>query len=170
METAYPIVLLIVAFGLMVLEVFLPSLGLLTLAAIACFAGSIILAFSESTGFGFLILGISVIGAPLALVAAFKLFPGTPLGRHMILSRIVRETPEKTLTAWSHLEGKEGVTRSYLRPSGVAEFGGDRVDVVTRGEMIEAGVAVRAVEVKGNRIVVRAANEPDPEPEEEEYI
>lgn len=170
MDKVYPIVLLVVAFGLMVLEVFLPSLGILTLGAIAAFAGSILLAFSESTGFGFLILGISAVGAPVLLVAAFRLFPGTSLGRHMILTREKRSTPEETLSRWDQMLGRQGVTRSALRPSGVADFDGMRVDVVTRGEMVEVAVPVYVVEVTGNRIVVRALSEPDPHPDEEEYL
>ena len=52
------------------------------------------------------------------------------------------------------LVGKEGRTLSTLRPAGVAEIGDDRVDVVTDSEYIDAGVAVRVIEVEGNRVVV----------------
>ena len=40
------------------------------------------------------------------------------------------------------------------RPAGFAEIGGQRVDVVTRGENIEAGAVVKVLEVEGNRVVV----------------
>jgi len=41
-----------------------------------------------------------------------------------------------------------------LRPAGFAELKGQRIDVVTRGEVIEANVKVRVVDVEGNRVIV----------------
>lgn len=51
---------------------------------------------------------------------------------------------------------KEGTASSELRPAGVAEIEGQRVDVVTQGEMIAEGDRVRVAEVEGNRVVVEA--------------
>jgi membrane-bound serine protease (ClpP class) len=55
------------------------------------------------------------------------------------------------------LVGMEGQSLSELRPAGFASIGGRRVDVVTQGEMISKGQAVRVVQVAGNRVVVAAA-------------
>ena len=52
------------------------------------------------------------------------------------------------------LQGKRGVTLSPLRPSGFARIEGRKVDVVTRGEMIDEGVEVSVIDVSGNRVVV----------------
>ena len=52
------------------------------------------------------------------------------------------------------LLGTEGTARSDLRPGGTADFGGKKMDVVTRGDYIPRGTAVRIAEVHGNRIVV----------------
>ena len=54
------------------------------------------------------------------------------------------------------LVGKEGVAHTTLRPAGTAVVDGVRVDVVTRGEMLEAQTAVKVIEVEGNRVVVTA--------------
>ncbi|MCL4697026.1 MAG: hypothetical protein KJ023_08250, partial [Burkholderiaceae bacterium] len=40
-------------------------------------------------------------------------------------------------------------------PAGVADLDGERVDVVSDGEFIEAGEAIEVTRVDGNRIVVR---------------
>jgi membrane-bound serine protease (ClpP class) len=48
----------------------------------------------------------------------------------------------------------EGITLSALRPAGIAEIEGQRVDVVTKGEMVGRGDRVRVTEVEGNRVVV----------------
>ncbi len=63
--------------------------------------------------------------------------------------------------ALATLRGARAVAVSPLRPAGVVRLGKEhgerRIDVVTRGEMIEAGTVVEVIEVEGNRIVVRAA-------------
>jgi len=50
--------------------------------------------------------------------------------------------------------GSEGQAVSELRPSGLAQFGEHQIDVVSVGPFIEAGTAVKVIEVHGNRIVV----------------
>ena len=44
---------------------------------------------------------------------------------------------------------------SPLRPAGIAVIDGERVDVVSDGEFIDAGFPVIVTRVDGNRIVVR---------------
>jgi membrane-bound serine protease (ClpP class) len=44
---------------------------------------------------------------------------------------------------------------SPLRPAGVADIDGSRVDVVSDGEFIETGAAIEVTRVDGNRVVVR---------------
>ncbi|MBM3870975.1 MAG: hypothetical protein FJ392_08435 [Verrucomicrobia bacterium] len=53
------------------------------------------------------------------------------------------------------LVGQSGVAHTALRPSGVAVIGGQRVDVVTEGALIERGANVRVIAVEGARVVVR---------------
>jgi membrane-bound serine protease (ClpP class) len=55
------------------------------------------------------------------------------------------------------LLGKQGMTHTTLRPSGIAMIEGRRVDVVTEGVVLDAGVPVEVVKVEGNRVVVRSA-------------
>ena len=55
------------------------------------------------------------------------------------------------------LLGRSGHALSPLRPAGIADIGGARVDVVSEGEFIEPGAAVHVVRVDGNRVVVRRA-------------
>ena len=44
-----------------------------------------------------------------------------------------------------------------LHPTGIALIQNRRVDVVTRGEMLEQGQKIKVVKVEGNRIVVENA-------------
>lgn len=50
--------------------------------------------------------------------------------------------------------GQEGITISALRPSGIAEFDGKRIEVQTFGELIDAGKKVKIIEIKGNEVFV----------------
>ena len=43
-----------------------------------------------------------------------------------------------------------------MRPSGIAMFEGQRLNVITDGEFIEAQRPIKIVEARGSRVVVRA--------------
>jgi membrane-bound serine protease (ClpP class) len=53
--------------------------------------------------------------------------------------------------------GRKGRAWSTLRPAGIAEIDGERVDVVSDGELIDTGQPIRVIRVDGNRIVVQRA-------------
>lgn len=53
-----------------------------------------------------------------------------------------------------HLLGQDGLTTTRLNPSGKAQFGRDVVAVVGTGKLIQEGVPVRVVEVRGNLVLV----------------
>ena len=55
--------------------------------------------------------------------------------------------------------GKCGTAASPLRPAGLAYIDGERVDVVSDGEFIDAGAPLEVIRVDGNRIVVRRPRE-----------
>ncbi len=57
----------------------------------------------------------------------------------------------------SLLVGMSDVALTPLHPAGAARFDGDRLDVVTSGEFLDAGVPVRIIEARGSRIVVQKA-------------
>lgn len=53
------------------------------------------------------------------------------------------------------LVGKQGIAVSELRPVGVADIAGERLDVTTEGEWVPAGTPVSIVKAEAMRIVVR---------------
>jgi membrane-bound serine protease (ClpP class) len=168
MNYALPIGLLLLSFLLIVIEIFVPSFGAISLLAVASLVGSIVLAFAESETFGWALIGTSAVGIPVLLVISFKVFPSTPLGKHMILGAPKRHPEPATRSNRTDLVGREGIARSQLRPSGTADLDGERVDVVTRGELVDAGSRIRVIENRGNRIVVKAIETKSKETDEEE--
>lgn len=61
---------------------------------------------------------------------------------------------------FSALHGMTGVAASYLRPAGVAQIDGKRVDVLTEGEFIAAGTPIRVTRVEGARVFVEPVTLP----------
>ena len=156
MSLAVAVLLLGLGLAFIVAELLFPSLGLLSLLATACIVGALAVAFSQSTTAGIQFLIAVAVLVPITIALGFKLFPKSPMGKRMIapgLSFAARPTTDERDVA---LAGKEGVVESALRPTGIARIDGRRVDVVTRGELIEPGARVRVVEVSGNRVIVAA--------------
>ncbi len=147
------IFLLVAGLILVVVEVFLPS-GLFGVAGGLCLLVAIGMTYtSYGIEAGTWLLGAVIMATIVGLVLWVKYFPKTPTGRRMMLSETSANlSPERNYVA---LLGKRGVVRSQLRPAGVAEIEGQRLDVVTEGGMIEPGATVQVNVVDGTRIVVR---------------
>ncbi len=153
------VLLLIAVLGivLLVAEVFFVSFGVLTLLSGGALVTAVFLAFQESQALGVSFLVGEAIVAPLALWQAFRLMPRTRIGRALMLEGPKHEEVHGAATD-SELAGlvqKRGVTLSPLRPAGFARIEGRKVDVQTRGEMLDQGVEVEVVEAQANRVVVR---------------
>jgi membrane-bound serine protease (ClpP class) len=107
-------------------------------------------------------VALSLLVAIVASLVALRFLPRLPVGRRLVLA-----TGLDTLEGYASapprdasLLGRAGIARSSLRPAGVAEIGGERIDVVSDGEMIEAGMPVIVTRVDGNRVVVRRQSAP----------
>jgi membrane-bound serine protease (ClpP class) len=156
------VILLGLGLACVLAEVFVPSLGLLSIAATAAIVGAVIAAFQQSTGAGINFLLVVALSVPATMLVAFKLLPRSPWGRRMVSSGLSFESSKATDARDLALVGQEGLVLSDLRPAGHARIGERRVDVVSRGESIPAGARVRVLEVAGNRVVVVRADVPGP--------
>jgi membrane-bound serine protease (ClpP class) len=102
-------------------------------------------------------VAVSLLVAIAVSLALLRVLPRLPFGRRLVLETelTAREgfaaAPE-TDRAWL---GKRGTAASTLRPAGIGDIEGERVDVVSDGEFIDAGEPITVVRVDGNRIVVR---------------
>ena len=147
------VLLLVIGLVLVVVEVFLPS-GLFGVAGALCLITAIAMTYSDyGIVPGTWLLGGVILATLIGLVFWVKFFPKTPTGRRMMLSQTSGNVaPEHDFEALLH---KRGVARSHLRPSGIAEIEGRRVDVVSEGGMIPPDTEVQVVAVDGTKIVVR---------------
>jgi membrane-bound serine protease (ClpP class) len=102
-------------------------------------------------------VAISMLLAMGGAVALLRILPKVAFGRRLVLDAGMEAergyvSPPETDRRWL---GQSGTALSPLRPSGIADIDGERVDVVSDGDFIESGSAIRVTRVDGNRIVVR---------------
>ncbi|MBL8754530.1 MAG: hypothetical protein JNK15_14595 [Planctomycetes bacterium] len=148
------LLLCIVGLALLAAEVLFVSFGVIAALSGVSLLSAIFFAFQDSTSFGVTMVVVEAVAAPIVLTLAFKLLPKTPFGKALILDGPTQSPGAGTPAELASLVGKRGVTESPLRPAGFARIDGKKVDVVTRGEMLDARCEVKVLEVHGSRVVV----------------
>ncbi len=150
-------ILLLAGIVLIALETVLPGL-IAGAAGLLCLATAVIFAYRE---FGPAGGHATLVGVATILVAGgaawLRFFPQSRFGRRFVSHRSIEDIG----AGQPELLHQTGTALSNLRPSGMAQIGGRRVDVVTEGSMVPAGSPVRVVAVEGIRVVVRVV-EPSP--------
>ena len=152
-----PMVLcVLLGMALIVVEVFLPGFGLPGIAGIALVGVGTIMAamhFGTLTAVAMLLVIIAVLAALVSwlLRSAAK----GDVGKSKLFLHQKDELGDQQQDM-QVLVGHEGRTISVLRPSGIGDFDGVRLNVVTEGEFIENGTPIRIVRVEGGKIVVKA--------------
>src|SRR5688572_16758102 len=138
--------LLLLAVALVMIEVFIPSGGVIGVLAALSVMRSVGMAFYRSPGTGLTFLVLALVALPAALTLALKIWPETPLGRRILPSIPTSQEvlPDSDYRrSLQELVGKFGRAKSLMLPSGAAEIGGRTVDAVSDGVAIEAGQMVR---------------------------
>jgi membrane-bound ClpP family serine protease len=160
----WAVLLLALGLGLAVLEVFIPSGGILGFLACSSIVAGIIIGFQQDEPWwvGPAILAGAVIGLPTVVILAFKWLPRTAMGRRVLLMApksedILPEDPR--MEYLKGLVGQAARAKCKMRPAGAITIDGRTVDAVSEGMPIEAGQMVRVIEVRANRVVVRPLDE-----------
>lgn len=146
---------------LLLLEVFIPSMGVLFVAAIVVALAGVVTLFTYDPMWGVSgLLAVLVLG-PMIGYFGLNIWKNTPIGRRMIGSKSEAEVEEEKQAELRQrdqmlaLVGMEGETLTDLRPVGVGRFEGKRLDVTAELGLIPRGSRVRISEVEGNLIKVR---------------
>ncbi|MEA4928848.1 MAG: NfeD family protein [Candidatus Limiplasma sp.] len=154
-----PIVIcFLVGVALLVAEVFMPGFGIAGISGIVLEIISIVLTYLKYGGLaslGLTVVILAVIGISIS-VSLRSATRGRLSKSPIILHQA--ETSAEGYNATTDMEvflGKEGQTVTVLRPTGMAEFDGVKLNVVSDGEYIPKGTPVRVDRVEGVRVVVR---------------
>lgn len=95
------------------------------------------------------------VGLVLLIVWFFYYFPHTSIGKKFVLE--TESSVEDGCIGVQDLRkfvGKEGVTTTMLRPSGIALVEGERLDVISDCEFVEKGTPIKIVKESGGRLVI----------------
>jgi len=147
------IFLLVLGLAMVCLEVFIPGGVVGTLGAFALI-GCVILAFTtQGTTFGLYWLSGVMVVTLFGLFLSIKFLPNSPAGRRLFLNSS-ESGYSAAETGLPELMDKTGTALTDLRPAGMADIEDKRIDVVTGGEYLKKGAAVKIIRVEGNRVVV----------------
>ncbi|MBA3063097.1 MAG: nodulation protein NfeD [Atribacteria sp.] len=154
------IILFVIGLLLLLAEIFfIPGFGLAGISGIATILASIFLTFGniiQATYSILIALGISVIGFFLLI----KYIPSTRTWRKFVLSTEQKKELGYTVGTkdLKRLIGGKGISITPLRPSGIVEVNGKKLDALTRGEYVDSNTKIKVISIEGNKIVVEAVD------------
>ena len=163
----------IVLFGIGVLlllaEIFvIPGFGVAGISGLVLVAGSLFAALIGNVGLSFppfaaLAPAVGTMAATLVLLIVLmfslsKYLPKSERFAQLVLApELASASGYVSAETMEELVGQTGVSLTPLRPAGTVDIGGERIDVVTRGEFVLPGTEVEIIRVRGSRVVVRTA-------------
>lgn len=135
-------------------EVFLPG-GVLGVLGFLLIGASVVMAYQRFQSRSFVLyVAVLVVAGVFLFVGALKVMPKTALGKVVFLQD-TEKGYDVSVEEHQKLVGKQGIALSYLRPTGIAQIDGKRVNVLTEGEFIERNARIKVCELKDNQLVVR---------------
>lgn len=153
--TLLTVLLLIIGFGLILLEMHIPGFGVPGVIGAVClilavlltaqnFAQALIMALAILAGLG------AMFGVVLTSFTKGKFF------KPLILSdEQKKEHGYISSSDLDYLLGKKGVAITDLRPSGSVDIDGVKFDVISEGEYIANGTKVEIFKVSGVKLLVK---------------
>lgn len=149
------IVLAILGLVMVFAEILMPGFGLFGILGSVSLLGSLVLTYRLYGTITFLIMLIALVIIFFAMVFFAK--------KSGLYNKVVlkdrQETKDFDESVLQGLLGQVGTTQSTLRPFGVAEFDGKKVDVCSEGDFIDRGTKVQVVQITGKIVTVKAYTE-----------
>lgn len=153
--------LLAAAVLVLVVEVFLPSAGILLVVSVGCALAGIVCLFRYDPLWGLSGTLASLVLGPVTFFSLLKVWRHTPIGRRMVGEpseeevEAKRQAEQREQEQRARLLGAEGDAITDLRPVGVVRIRGERYDALSETLLIPAGTRVRVTIVEANQIKVR---------------
>lgn len=154
------VVLFLAGLLLIAIEIFvIPGFGFTGVTGIAAIFASLFFIFPDSS-MAWTILAAVLVFSAIGTILLIKLFGTSYFWRRISLGEsLTTETGYVSSKNYKDLVGKTGRTVSTLRPAGIADFDGERIDVVSEGGYIEAETTVIVIKVEGRRVIVKPKKE-----------
>lgn len=149
------ILLLTAGFILAGIEMILPGFSVPGVSAIICLvAGVFVLSDSVMEAAFITIAVLALLGILMAVILWL-------LSKGKLRSPIILEEEQKKTEGYlsssdlKYLLGKQGVSVTDLRPSGIGKFDDVNFDVMSEGNYISRGTEIEIIKVEGAKLVVR---------------
>ena len=151
----YHIAVFLAGVLMIIVEILLPTVGLLAGLGVAAMLYSIVLALGGDIS-ALAALGIALAISVVLFLLIVSRLPSSKLWNKIVLQKSAR-TEEGYVSAMeqSELVGKSGEVLTELRPSGTVRIDGRPVDVISEGAFIQKGKSIVVLSVNGSRVVVR---------------
>ena len=149
------LVMMLVGVGLLVFEMYVPGFGVPGISGIALLVVGFLL-LKPTLGQGLVLFAILAailcVALSICLITASK---GRLSKSKLVLNDVAVSAKAAENNDLNYFIGREGVAHTALRPAGIGDFDGVRLNVVSDGEFIAQGMPVRVLSVQGNRILVK---------------
>ncbi len=151
------LILFIAGIILLLIEASIPGFGVPGITGILCIVLSLLLS-STNIIIGTISLFAALTISTLALIAIFKYMPRKRLLKGIIL-RDEQKVEKGYRTARNEKDkykDAEGISLTFLRPTGIALLNNERVNVISNGEYIEKDTKIKVINIEGNKIIVKS--------------
>ena len=154
------IVCFLLGIGLLMLEAFMPGFGAPGITGIVLEVITLVLTWythGPMATLGMLLVVLSVLA--IAISVSLRSVASGKLKN----SKIILNDTESNEAGYRSNEDMQvfldriGMTTTVLRPTGMADFDGVRLNVVSEGDFVPSGEKVQVIRIEGSRIVVRKA-------------
>lgn len=139
--------------GLIILEAFIPGFGVAGVFGVLLEIAAI-WATWQLHGLAAALIALLAVLLLIGL-AIFLSYRSAMHGKIGKSPLVLKDTESGSAPAPSQWTGKEGIAVSALRPAGMIEVEGTRLNAESPGVFIEKGAAVSITGVEGNRLIVR---------------
>ncbi len=149
------LILMLVGVALLVVEMYIPGFGVPGISGAALLVlGFVLLKPTLGQGLALfaILAAILCVALSICLISASR---GRLSKSKLVLNDVAVPAEAAEHNDLNYFIGREGTTHTALRPAGIGEFDGVKLNVVSDGEFIGQGKAIRVLSVQGNRIVVQ---------------
>ncbi|MGL1893415.1 MAG: hypothetical protein OCD02_17395 [Spirochaetaceae bacterium] len=156
MRLLFNILLGLLGFAAIILELFVPTAGLIGIIGVACIILGVVLTFINFGTFAgtIFLLACFIIG-PIIIILYFKFFPKSFIGKKLILSKQMKSDDGYVSgDNFDSLLNSIGKTYTNLHPIGQIIIDDKILNATTDGEFIPKDRSIKVTNVKGNKIIV----------------
>ena len=148
------LLLMLVGVVLLVIEMYVPGFGVPGISGIAALAiGFVLLKPTMAQGLALFAILAAILCVALS-ICLFSASRGRLSKSKLVLHDVAVPEDAAENNDLNYFIGREGLAHTALRPAGIGEFDGVKLNVVSDGEFIAQGKPIRVLSVSGNRIVV----------------